>query len=414
MWLIGRDTIKFGYAIDDWFREPPSEIERALHCLFRCSEASDEMLRNGSALPVFRIEVSVNNGFLWDNICYLDVFREILTSRSGVFRPFDVACGCPECEEEVSEIRSENDGEIICWSMADDQQPGRLFEDWPAHDCRECGQQECPRHGSARSCHYCFSTEQFAWGVLDLTERILAVYNLGEASLGGALPVEEQKKLIAAHADEWGWRDHCTLEEDWSEYHWLRENAQKLAAAARSVLEKKKSASASPRADAVGGESVASAGPDCDRVDDEGPETPDAETPDALSVSAAPPVPVKPSAPPVLYFAPGDAEPAADDLEGVAPEVFQTLRDGMFRQTLVSVIYSTAAGETRERKILPEILVRQSGVWYCAGFCTLREERRTFRLDRIGSCMPTDTTAPLHGIAAEVKREGLFGESAGA
>ena len=60
-------------------------------------------------------------------------------------------------------------------------------------------------------------------------------------------------------------------------------------------------------------------------------------------------------------------------------------------------------------KILPEILVCREKKWYCAAFCTARQARRTFRIDRITYAGITDESAEGHGIAGDVKLNGLFG-----
>jgi len=39
--------------------------------------------------------------------------------------------------------------------------------------------------------------------------------------------------------------------------------------------------------------------------------------------------------------------------------------------------------ELTEREVEPEELLRRDGYWYLVGYCRLRSERRTFRLDRI-------------------------------
>jgi|GEM_PF-4453789 len=386
------DSIGFEYVIDD-FRGAATDIERALHCLFNNSLPDDSDLAAGRMLPYFKINVFVNNRFCWSNSCSLQVLSELVKTREGVFRPFDVVCGCPECEMEVSEIRSENDGVIIRWSMADPEQPGRLFEDMPKRDCDECEQENCSFRKPEKHLCYCFSAKEFWEEILKLARTVMAVYNIGESALGGPLTEEEQKKLIDAHGKEWGW--NWDLEEDWSDYHWLREGAVKLLST-QPLLSKPPPDSAPIPKEAL----PLSSG---DGDDDGNTEDRDAE----IGVDPPPEAIIK-TPPPVLYYAEGDPEPPPEDVPGDAAETFATLRAGMLAHTTVLIEYQSVCGDRSEREILPEILVRENGRWYCAGFCTVRWERRTFRLDRIVHCTPLNVHAAPSGIAAEVKRVGLF------
>jgi predicted DNA-binding transcriptional regulator YafY len=62
------------------------------------------------------------------------------------------------------------------------------------------------------------------------------------------------------------------------------------------------------------------------------------------------------------------------------------------RRQQVLMRYRSWEGEESERKLDPYGLVFNEGYWYTAGYCHLRRDVRTFRLDRIITLEPLDYT----------------------
>jgi predicted DNA-binding transcriptional regulator YafY len=63
----------------------------------------------------------------------------------------------------------------------------------------------------------------------------------------------------------------------------------------------------------------------------------------------------------------------------------QILRTATQDQRRVTLSYHSASGTTTERPLDPYAIVHQHGWWYVVGFCHLRKDLRTFRIDRIES-----------------------------
>ena len=106
----------------------------------------------------------------------------------------------------------------------------------------------------------------------------------------------------------------------------------------------------------------------------------------------------------ILYFR--DSK-MPDRLEGVPDPVYCGLRNGLKLSRIVRICYEKLKGSTEERTILPEVLFFYCDVWYVAAYCFLREEPRTFRLDRILSASVTGQSAESAGIAAEYRENGI-------
>lgn len=58
----------------------------------------------------------------------------------------------------------------------------------------------------------------------------------------------------------------------------------------------------------------------------------------------------------------------------------------------VDIVYRAANGATSERRIAPYGVVLHARAWYVAAYCTLRQDMRVFRLDRMQSVTPTRTS----------------------
>lgn len=66
-------------------------------------------------------------------------------------------------------------------------------------------------------------------------------------------------------------------------------------------------------------------------------------------------------------------------------ETFQTIKEAIFAQRVVTFHYYGNSGEESKRQVLPLRLVFKSKDWYLYGFCRLREAYRYFKLTRIQS-----------------------------
>lgn len=66
-------------------------------------------------------------------------------------------------------------------------------------------------------------------------------------------------------------------------------------------------------------------------------------------------------------------------------ETFQTIKEAIFAQRVVTFHYYGNSGEKSKRQVLPLRLVFKSKDWYLYGFCRLREAYRYFKLTRIQS-----------------------------
>jgi predicted DNA-binding transcriptional regulator YafY len=62
------------------------------------------------------------------------------------------------------------------------------------------------------------------------------------------------------------------------------------------------------------------------------------------------------------------------------------------RKCQVKLVYRSFRQEETERLVDPYALALQWGNWYLAAFCHLRQDLRTFRVDRLQEVEPTDQT----------------------
>jgi predicted DNA-binding transcriptional regulator YafY len=70
--------------------------------------------------------------------------------------------------------------------------------------------------------------------------------------------------------------------------------------------------------------------------------------------------------------------------------ILDDLRRCVARRRRLHLIYQSFRQETTRRTVDPYALALQWGNWYLAAFCHLREDMRTFRIDRIQRVEPTD------------------------
>lgn len=95
-----------------------------------------------------------------------------------------------------------------------------------------------------------------------------------------------------------------------------------------------------------------------------------------------------------------------EEISGISPEVFLPIRSGLLEEMQVEIEYENSENH-QKRKILPEVLFRASEEWYVAAYCFVREEPRTFRLDRIISAEVTDIKEASYGIAEDIRENGI-------
>jgi hypothetical protein len=77
---------------------------------------------------------------------------------------------------------------------------------------------------------------------------------------------------------------------------------------------------------------------------------------------------------------PGDRPAGNKDFD---PEIFLSLTRALSHSLDVEITYQNREGEPSERRITPIHMYRMNGTYYLKGYCHLRDEGRTFRLDRI-------------------------------
>lgn len=73
-------------------------------------------------------------------------------------------------------------------------------------------------------------------------------------------------------------------------------------------------------------------------------------------------------------------------------DILLALSTAAYRHQRVQLLYRTPGKQPTERLLDPYGIVHTIGAWYAAGYCHLRQEIRTFRLDRMDDVTVTDTT----------------------
>ena len=105
-----------------------------------------------------------------------------------------------------------------------------------------------------------------------------------------------------------------------------------------------------------------------------------------------------------LYYS--DSE-LPQDLSGIPSSVYNIVAEGLRNRILLDILYEDSLGARVKRRVLPEVLYYWNDEWYLAVYCHLREEERTFRVDRIISAESTEEQEESHGIADSYRREGI-------
>jgi len=92
--------------------------------------------------------------------------------------------------------------------------------------------------------------------------------------------------------------------------------------------------------------------------------------------------------------------------------ILDSLRRCVARRCQVRLMYQSFRQKVTERLVDPYALALQWGNWYLAGYCHLRDELRTFRVDRIQKVEPTDVTFQIPaGFSAREYLQRMAAES---
>lgn len=104
--------------------------------------------------------------------------------------------------------------------------------------------------------------------------------------------------------------------------------------------------------------------------------------------------------------------PARTDID---EGVFLTLTETSLAQQRVRLTYCSVDGEVSQRDVDPYGLVFRTGYWYVSGYCHLREDMRSFRLDRVTEviALPKSFLRPADFDAARYLSDSLQGLFAG-
>lgn len=75
---------------------------------------------------------------------------------------------------------------------------------------------------------------------------------------------------------------------------------------------------------------------------------------------------------------------------------FGILKTAILSKTAITFDYISSYGEETQRRIYPLKLVFKSRAWYLQGFCTIRQDYRTFKINRMLEV--SDTGCPYDGV----------------
>lgn len=378
------DWIRLEYVADNELcRAAPSAAEKALHCLFESRGTFPELFAAGEALPVFHCRVYINDKLCWNDSCDFDELAQMLQQSEGTAMPFTTECKCVECIDSIDQICFTNDGTLLRWQTDFPySHPMGCGESIDCADCKNWDWVVCRALEKRAVKNYCFSVGQFKREVLSLAYSMRWVNSLQTLALGGALSWEERDLIIAERFQD----DDGFNKEMYEHYRWQMESLKKFLQTFFWTWEDDPFSFVAHVRKAQKSE---------------------LETQE--NTSGTQQTALKDLLPPQDIFCQA-GDPFPEDIAGVNAEIFNALYQAMNCGKLIEIYYCSNDGDESCRKILPEILVCREKKWYCAAFCTARQARRTFRLDRIRSVAVTDQTAESHGIADDVKANGLFGD----
>ena len=80
---------------------------------------------------------------------------------------------------------------------------------------------------------------------------------------------------------------------------------------------------------------------------------------------------------------------------GPIPQVPMAVQRAIAEQLIVTIDYLDRVSAASHREVEPVGVVALDDAWYLVGWCRLREEARTFRLDRIQAAQLTGEPAPV-------------------
>ena len=106
----------------------------------------------------------------------------------------------------------------------------------------------------------------------------------------------------------------------------------------------------------------------------------------------------------VLYFKDSEVSGKPED---IVSEIWSSCFSALQKCFGVLIEYEDSSGDLSERIVYPEVIFEDSGIWYMAAFCTLREKERCFRFNRIRRAELTDEKFTSCGIAGAYQEEGI-------
>jgi hypothetical protein len=117
-----------------------------------------------------------------------------------------------------------------------------------------------------------------------------------------------------------------------------------------------------------------------------------------VASSPVPAIPT-PSEPPLAADGPYATERAHDLRERTTAQVdyLDILRHAISRRQALQIAYRTANDQPTSRRIRPLRLEQHGDCWYLQAYCALRQDERTFRVDRIETIVPADGPVRQHG-----------------
>lgn len=101
------------------------------------------------------------------------------------------------------------------------------------------------------------------------------------------------------------------------------------------------------------------------------------------------------------------------DVEAIVPEgypegIFSLLVEAFLRERCLRLAYFTPLrGDLTEREVTPLELIYVDGCWYLDAFCHARQDKRTFRLDRIRSAQVLEKKADPAALNADASNPEL-------
>lgn len=111
-----------------------------------------------------------------------------------------------------------------------------------------------------------------------------------------------------------------------------------------------------------------------------GQATPDAETA-LIKIERVLPIPIREQVQAIQNAL--TLELRIPDVDGPTSNLIIDLCLAVYQAKRVGIQYESWAGSTTKRKYDPYGIVCRHGLWYTAGYCHLRKDLRTFRLDRV-------------------------------